>query len=125
MKTIFIIATALMLSACVATGKKVTQEKVSQFEIGKTTYQEVIQELGEPTDSTLRSDGSREITYSYAQSQMKAQNFIPYVGGFLGGRESESSFVYMSFNKRGVLTHYSARSGKQSTGTGLISGQRQ
>ena len=57
MKAVLIVAAALGLSACVATGKKVTQEQVSRFQKGKTTYQEVIADLGEPTNSTLHSDG--------------------------------------------------------------------
>jgi outer membrane protein assembly factor BamE (lipoprotein component of BamABCDE complex) len=37
------------LSACVSMGTKVEQEKVSQFVVGKTTYAEVVQQLGKPT----------------------------------------------------------------------------
>lgn len=125
MKTVLVVAAALTLSACFATGKKVTQEQVSQFHKGKTTYQEVITSLGAPTNSTLHSDGSRSISYSYAQSQASAASFIPYVGGLIGGRESEHTSVYMTFDKNDVLTDYAATSGRNSTGTGLLSGQRQ
>jgi hypothetical protein len=125
MKVVLVIATALTLTACVSTGKKVTQEKVAKFKIGQTTYQEVIAELGQPTDSTLHSDGRRSISYFYSQSQVSAASFIPYVGGLLGGSESESTFVYMDFDQKGVLANYSAKSGGSSTGTGLLSGQRQ
>jgi outer membrane protein assembly factor BamE (lipoprotein component of BamABCDE complex) len=125
MRTVLIIIAALTLSACVATGKKVTQERVSQFQKGKTTYQEVVRELGEPNGSTLHSDGGRSISYFYSQAQMKAESFIPYIGGLVGGSESETTSVSMNFDKNGVLTDYSASSGKTSTGTGLFSGQRQ
>lgn len=125
MKAVLIVAVALGLSACVATGRKVTQEQVSRFQKGKTTYQEVIADLGEPTNSTLHSDGSRAISYTYAQSQASAASFIPYVGGLVGGSESEHTSVYLTFDKNGLLTDYASTSGKTSTGTGLLSGQRQ
>ncbi|HYH96813.1 outer membrane protein assembly factor BamE domain-containing protein [Hyalangium sp.] len=125
MKAVLITAAALTLSACIATGKKVTQEQVSQFQKGKTTYQEVITGLGKPTGSTLHSDGSRSINYSYAQSQASAASFIPYVGRLVGGSESEHTSVYLTFDKNGILTDFSATSGQTSTGTGLLSGQRQ
>jgi outer membrane protein assembly factor BamE (lipoprotein component of BamABCDE complex) len=125
MKVVLVIATALTLSACIATGKKVTQERVAQFKIGQTTYQEVIAELGSPTDSTLHSDGKRSISYFYSQSQTSAASFIPYIGGLLGGSETENTFVYMDFDQKGILANYSAKSGSSSTGTGLLSGQRQ
>lgn len=125
MKTVLVVAAALTLSACFATGKKVTQEQVSQFQKGKTTYQEVISRLGEPTHSTMNSDGSRSIGYSYAQSQASAASFIPYIGGLVGGSESEHTSVSMRFDQNGILTDYAATSGKTSTGTGPFSGQRQ
>jgi hypothetical protein len=69
-------------------GTKVEPEKVSQFVPGKTTYAEVIQQLGKPSQSTIHSDGTRTATYMYTQSQLKAANFIPVVGMFVRGSES-------------------------------------
>jgi len=125
MRLSLIVAMALTLSGCVATGRKVTQQQVSEFKEGKTTYQEVINKLGPPTSSTVNSDGTRSITYSYAQHQQSAVSYFPYVGGLMGGSESESSHTFLHFDKNGVLTQYTSNEGKTSTGTGLISGQRQ
>lgn len=125
MRLALVVALGLTLSGCVATGRKVTQQQVSEFKEGKTTYQEVISKLGTPTNSTVNSDGSRSITYVYAQYQRSAVSYIPYVGGLMGGSESESSHTFLHFDKNGVLTHYTSNEGKTSTGTGLISGQRQ
>ncbi|MFY0562540.1 hypothetical protein ACN28E_01750 [Archangium lansingense] len=125
MRNVLVAATALMLSACVSTGKKVNMEKVNQFKEGRTTYDEVLVELGEPTSSTFNSDGTRSISYSYAQTQARLESYIPYVGAFLGGSDHESSFVHMLFDGDGILMRYTANSGKSSTGTGLLSGQRQ
>jgi len=113
------------LMSCVSSGKKVNQEEVTQFKKGETTYTEVVSKLGEPTQSTVNSDGSRRIMYTYYQMQQSALNFVPLVGGLFGGGESESSNVIMTFNEDSILTNYSASQGGQSTGAGVISGQKQ
>jgi outer membrane protein assembly factor BamE (lipoprotein component of BamABCDE complex) len=113
------------LTACMSYGTKVDQEQVAQFVKGKTTYAEVIQELGKPTYSTVNSDGTRMLMYSYSQRQMNAANFIPYVGMFTGGMQSENTNVMLSFDKNSVLTDYTASEGGASMGTGVISGQKQ
>ena len=88
MRPSFLIIVLFALSACVSMGTKVEPEKVSQFVPGKTTYAEVIQQLGKPSQSTIHSDGTRTATYMYTQSQLKAANFIPVVGMFVRGSES-------------------------------------
>lgn len=125
MRYLFVVMVCFALAACVSMGTKVDQQKVAQFEKGKTTYAEVIQQLGKPTQSTMNSDGTRTIAYTYVQSQVKATNFIPIVGAFMGGAETENTSVTLHFDKNSILTDYSATEGGTSTGTGLSSGQRQ
>ncbi len=122
---LFVLFAVLALTACASYGTKVEQEKLSQFVKGKTTYAEVIRELGKPTQNTINGDGTRTITYMYAQSQVKAANFIPFVGSFLGGAESENTTVVLNFDKKNILTNYSASEGGVNVGTGITSGQRQ
>lgn len=125
MRSLFLLITVLSLSACMSMGKKVDQEKVSQFVKGRTTYTEVVQQLGKPTQSTINSDGSRTAMYIYMQSQANAASFIPIVGAFMGGAESENTTVTLNFDKRSILTNYSASEGGSSMGTGIASGSRQ
>ena len=77
MRYVFVIVVLLALTSCVSMGTKVDQDKLARFEKGKTTYTEVIQQLGKPTQSTVNSDGTRKVVYTYMQSQAKASNFIP------------------------------------------------
>jgi outer membrane protein assembly factor BamE (lipoprotein component of BamABCDE complex) len=125
MRYLFMIVALFVCTSCVSTGKKIEPEKLTQFEKGRTTYHEVVQQLGQPTQSTMNSDGSRTIMYTYAQSQMRATNFIPIVGALVGGTDSEMTAVMLNFDKNGVLTDYSATEGSSTTGTGLTSGARQ
>lgn len=122
---LFVLFVVLSLHACASYGTKVEQDKLSQFVKGKTTYTEVIEKLGKPTQNTINADGSRTITYMYGQSQAKAANFIPFVGAFLGGAESENTTVTLNFDKRNILTSFSASEGGVQMGTGITSGQRQ
>ena len=125
MRLVLVVVMALTLSACVATGRKVTQQQLSGFKEGKTTYQEVITQLGKPTSSTVNSDGTRLIIYSYVQSQVSPVSVVPVLGRFVEGTETESSYAMLQFDQNGVLTQYTSNEGATSTGTGLISGQRQ
>lgn len=125
MRFLFIFIAIFSLSACMSMGKKVDQEKVSQFVKGKTTYAEVVQQLGKPSQSTINSDGSRTAMYMYIQSQANAASFIPIVGLFAGGANTENTTVTLSFDNKSVLTSYTASEGGSSMGTGITSGARQ
>ena len=63
--------------------------------------------------------------YRYMQSQAKAANFIPIVGAFAGGADTENTNVTLDFDKDSLLTNYSASQGSSSMGTGINSGARQ
>jgi len=67
MRYLFVIVALLALTSCMSMGTKVDQDKLTQFQKGKTTYAEVVQQLGKPTQSTLNSDGSRIVVYTYVQ----------------------------------------------------------
>ena len=125
MRYVFVIVVLLALTSCVSMGTKVDQDKLARFEKGKTTYTEVIQQLGKPTQSTVNSDGTRKVVYTYMQSQAKASNFIPIVGAFVGGADTENTNVTLDFDQNSLLTNYSATQGSSSMGTGINSGARQ
>ena len=125
MRYVSVIAALFALTSCMSMGTKVDQDKLARFEKGKTTYTQVMEQLGKPTQSTLNSDGSRRVVYTYMQSQAKAANFIPIVGSFVGGADTENTSVMLDFDKDSVLTGYSATQGSSSMGTGINSGARQ
>jgi hypothetical protein len=125
MRYLSVLIALVVLNACTSYGTKVDQGKLSQFVKGKTTYAEVIQQLGKPTQSTVNSDGIRTISYTYGQSQANAASFIPIVGIFVGGAESEYTTVTLNFDKNSILTDYSASEGGMDMGHGITSGRRQ
>jgi len=125
MKAVLIIAMSLLLlPGCAARTQQAhgqAQKKMAPFQTGKTTYTEVLAQLGEPTDSIRHPDGSRSISYFTSRSQAKVDSSVPFFGGFREGSEVESSFVSMRFNKAGLLVHYSAVVGKTLTGASTVS----
>jgi len=99
----------LVLCACTSTGTKVDTEKLATFVKNKTTYSEVIQQLGQPDQSTTNDDGITTIAYMYKQSVGKAANFLPFVGGFIeGGAGADDTSVTIRFDNKSVLLGYTA-----------------
>ena len=107
----------LVLSACTSTGTRVDQEKLSTFVKGKTTYSEVIQQLGKPDQSTTKEDGTATIKYMYKQTVGEAANYIPFVGGFIeGGAGSDDTTVTIDFDNKSVLVDYTVSERNAETG---------
>lgn len=103
-----VIFVILVLSACTSTGTKVEQEKLSAFVKGKTTYAEVIQQLGKPDQETfVNVEGARYITYTHKQTADSAASYIPFVGGFIeAGAGADNTTVTINFDSKSVLTGY-------------------
>lgn len=97
----------LVLSACTSTGTKVDQDKLSTFVKGKTTYSEVVQQLGKPDQSIAHADGTTTILYTYKQTAGSAVSYIPIVGGFIeDGAGLDNATVTIDFDKKSVLVDY-------------------
>jgi hypothetical protein len=125
MKAVLIVLAALSLLACASSKPVLSQPPANTyFEVGKTTYSDVIKVLGEPNDSTRHTDGSLSVHYFRSQSLVKTECVTPY-GKFRGGSEVMSDMLSMIFDKAGRLNHYSAISGKTLTGTGTPSARPQ
>ena len=114
-----------LLAGCVATGTKVTEEQLGAFQRGLTTCPEIVTVLGKPTQSTLHSDGSKELVYSYTQSQVKPINYVPILAAFARGETAETTTVALLCDPRQVLVSYTATSGQSTIGYGLSSGAKQ
>ena len=108
MKKILVIITVLMLHGCSSTGMgtQVRQDQLSEFFKGKTSYQEVVTKLGEPSTIKMYPDGGREITYIFTRTQSRAASFIPIIGNFMEGKDKVTSTVVIKFNKRAILEDY-------------------
>jgi hypothetical protein len=116
MKTLLVIAAALTLSACAGAKQKVPYSRDLQFDVGRTTFQEVIERLGEPNNAERHTDGSRTVKYIHSETRENSDLLVPYIGKFRGSSKDVSIVVSMKFNKGGVLTYFSSVSGVTSSG---------
>jgi len=113
---------AAILVGCATSGAKVTEQQIAQLKVGETTWSDMVALLGQPTSSTVTSQGTRMATYSYAQVTTRPETFIPFVGVFVGGADIKSNGVSLMFGKDGKLKNYSASASTMGTGMGAASG---
>ena len=122
---IFATVFALSLAGCAASGVQVSEQQAQSFRVGKSTYAEVVGQLGDPTTSTVDSTGNRVAMYSYSAAQSRPQNFIPYIGPLISGYDTKSSAVTFTFDARGILTGSSSTQNQMGTGANLAAGSVQ
>jgi hypothetical protein len=101
MRWIFALGLSGLLAGCATSGVKVSEQQAESFKVGTSTYNAVIATLGQPTATTMNTDGTRIAAYSYASIRSQPQKFIPDLGPLVAG---SSGFVTFAFDERGVLT---------------------
>jgi len=102
-----------------STGTKVDTAQIQQFQKGATTYDQVVAALGDPTSVSTASDGKKAAVYSYAQSKIRPESFIPYVGLVAGGADVKSTAVVFRFDANERLVDYSSTMSNAGAGYGF------
>jgi outer membrane protein assembly factor BamE (lipoprotein component of BamABCDE complex) len=122
MRIVCIVAAAFLaglLSGCASSGVQVTEQQAQTFQVGKSTYPEVVSALGEPTTVSSSSNGNRIAVYSYAAMASRPQNFIPYIGPLVSGYDTKSSAVTFVFDSKGILRETSSTQNNMGSGANL------
>ena len=99
-----VLAAASLLASSAASGVQVSQQQAQNFQVGRSTYTDVVGALGEPT-TNISSNGTRVAAYIYAAVQSRLQNFISYIGPLVAGYDTKSSSGTSTFDSRSALTH--------------------
>jgi outer membrane protein assembly factor BamE (lipoprotein component of BamABCDE complex) len=117
-------ATIICSPGCATVGRKIDVSAVDRIQKGKTTRQEVLNWLGSPDH--VRRDGDGIVTYSYmyVRSEVKGESFIPYAGVFVGGSETESQSVTVTFGPDGIVKDFTSDMGGMETNQNLGAGDR-
>lgn len=121
-KGILCIGSAILLGGCMSVGVQISQEQLSGFSKGKTSYEEVVSKLGRPTTLSTNSNGSKIAVYSYIHSQARPESFIPYLGLVVGGADSTITTANFIFDSKNTLVEYSLTESNYGTGTGIAAG---
>ena len=111
-----------LCTSCYASGTKVDQTRLVEFTKGATTCDQVEVALGKPNMKLIRDDGTWQMQYSYLQSQLKAESFIPFWGR---GMDTEQTQTIFECTSEGILVSWTSSQGQTTSGQGLGGGQRQ
>jgi outer membrane protein assembly factor BamE (lipoprotein component of BamABCDE complex) len=118
--TTLAVAVLFVLSACMHTnsGTQIGQEQLSQIKEGKTKKSDVIELLGNPAASGSNSDGTSEIVYAYASSEMDGKAWIPFAGPFISTHTYETQTVNITFDRNDVVQKYTVSKSSGQSGYG-------
>src|ERR1700737_255002 len=119
-----IVALCGALAGCASSGVQVTREQAQSFQIGRSTYSDVIASLGQPPSTTMTSGGQKYAIYSYAAVSSRPQNFIPYIGPLVSGYDTKSSTVTFTFDARDTLVNMTSTQSTLGTGAYLAAGAK-
>jgi hypothetical protein len=113
-----LLAIALLISSGLTTWAwfppSITQEKVNQIQIGRTTETDLVRLFGAPT--TRRVDLRGEVELDWFRSKpIPPQGYLPLIGSFIGGLDIDSQQLAVVLSPRGTVLRFSA----YSSATGL------
>ena len=125
MKKILCILTAVaLLSGCASVGRKLDQSKVDQIKKGETTRDQVIQLIGSPDQITRTGDGVVVFQYMYVRASANGASYIPIVGAFAGGVNTQSQMVMVTFNTSNIVSDIFSSYGGNQMNQGLSTGSK-
>ncbi|AXW94632.1 hypothetical protein [Cronobacter sakazakii] len=92
-----------LISGCSTSGnQKIKNETAQSLQSkiikNKTTKTELLTKLGEPDTRTTLDDGNEQWRYFMYNNQFNATTFIPVVGLFTGGSQTQSKTLEIEFN---------------------------
>lgn len=109
----------LISSGCASVGTPINGSNVSSIQKGITTKDQILKLFGNPSTSTISDNGTMFI-YSFAKTQTSASTFIPIVGIFHSGYNTDIQTLSIVFDDKNIVKNYSYTSGKNSTSAGII-----
>ncbi|MFU0638381.1 hypothetical protein [Klebsiella pneumoniae] len=123
MATVFIITT-LFITGCSTSGnQKIKNETAQSLQSkiikNKTTKSEIVSKLGEPDTKTTLDDGNEQWRYFMSNNQFDAATFIPVVGLFTGGSQTQSKTLDIEFDGQ-TVSKWTFSSENNNSKTGIL-----
>lgn len=112
--TFLIAALSILIVGCASTGNNFDEGKVAQIKKGETTELDLIQLFGQPQSRSMNSEGQSILTWSYTESRVKGETFIPYAGMFMGGANSAHKMLMVTL-ANGKVANFSSTTGATQT----------
>jgi hypothetical protein len=111
LKLVAIFAVAIAVTGCASVGNNFDENRAANIEKGVTTESDLIRMFGEPNNRTVNGNGTKVLDWTYVQSEVKGESFIPYAGSFLGGTNSAQKSMHVVLNAAGRVADYTVSSG--------------
>lgn len=113
-----------LLSGCSKSGNQnlkneTPQSLQSKIIKNKTTKTELLTKLGEPDSRTTLNDGNEQWKYFMSNNHFSATTFIPVVGLFTGGSQTQSKTLEIDF-KGETVSKWTFSSDNNNTKTGIL-----
>jgi len=102
-RIIVVIVATCFITGCASTGQRMDPAKISQIEDGVTTRTQVIELLGNPYGTSLTDDGKEKLNYMFVRMRTKARSFIPFVGMFFWGADTEKETLQILIGEDGKV----------------------
>ncbi|EBC7689057.1 hypothetical protein C8961_06605 [Salmonella enterica] len=113
-----------LISGCSTSGnQKIKNETAKSLQSkiikNKTTKTELLAQLGEPDTRTMLDNGNEQWRYFMYNNQFNATTFIPVVGLFSGGSQTQSKTLDIEFNGEKV-SKWTFSSDNSNTKSGVL-----
>ncbi|EIN0285546.1 hypothetical protein C4834_17710 [Salmonella enterica subsp. enterica serovar Newport] len=120
----FFLTITFLLSGCSSTGNQSLRNETSQslqskIVKNKTTKSEITSALGEPDTRTTLDSGNESWRYFMVNNQINASSFIPIVGLFTGGSQSQARTLDIDF-KGDIVSQWSFSENNSTTQSGPV-----
>lgn len=121
MRNATVVMLALALAGCMTVGNRQIANKdvVSRIEASKTTKNEVVALVGQPTRVRFMDSGGETWEYEMQKSQIRGATLIPVIGLFAGGANIQTYSLSILFRPDGIVEKVG--SGSSSGGGGSLS----
>lgn len=123
-KKILAVLTVALVLGCATTGHKLDQASMDKIKQGVTSKEQVLQILGSPEEISRRSNGEVTYNYKYTRATAKPENFIPIVGLFVGGMDTQNQFFIVTFGPDGIVKDITSTYGATEINTGIGVGEK-
>ncbi len=120
--SLLLLTLAVVLTGCASSGHELDQNKVSQIKKGVTTKTQVLELVGKPEEVAINDAGESTWTYRYTHTSAQAQNFIPIVGAFDSGYDTQVQTTTVTFTTDGIVKSMSTGYGGDTVNAGVSAG---
>ena len=118
---IMLLVLAVMISSCVSIGNKIDRDYTNEITKGVTTEAQILQVLGKPISVGQNSSGMKTLTYMHVASQAKAASYVPIVGLFAGGADSQTTMLIITVDaSTGVVSDWNYNESNSEVNTGIL-----